>query len=114
MRSLVLIMVVSFFLFGCATTQVPVKTVCPKIELSPIPKEEKPVAVKNLPPGKAFTPAVNSVAMTKSNWSLMELYNKSLRLWAESTVANIDKYNQGNDQVVQEIRTEKPWYRRIW
>lgn len=112
-----IVVLLSLMLVGCATTSVvPQKAVCNRIPLADIPQMDNKIPPpKQLVPGKPYTPNISSVAMSRSNWTLMELYNKSLKLWADSAKEAVDKHNHSTDGVIEEVKKEElPWYRRVF
>lgn len=80
---------------------------CPKILLPPMPQEEHPPPNPTvIPPGGDFRAKNISVAMPRATWTLMELYNKSLKVWMSSAQEAVDKHNQFVDKQLDILKEE--------
>lgn len=101
---------------ACGTTNSVTKitpSACPKVVLPDLPVEDQLPDVRTLVPGKSYTPSNVQVALPRSSWSLVELYNKSLRIWIETVAENISKHNEEIDKQMarkKDEATKRGWW----
>lgn len=114
MKAILVIILATFFLISCGTTQPvsKVETICPKISIPDPPQAEKFPEYKPLVPLKAYTPKRSEVAMARSDLSILELYYKSIGIWMQSIYETAKSHNESVNKQIEAVEKsqKKGWW----